>query len=65
MMCGQLIETRYAPEEGSEEMDTWLMDVGSIGFIHDALAWHQIRNPHQTPAISLHLYSMMPFGEFV
>jgi hypothetical protein len=59
VLAGRLEETRYAPVAPDDVIDTCRLEPGSVGFIHDLFAWHQVSNPSDTPAVSLHLYSLV------
>ena len=62
---GSLHETRYNPNNEEKVLDEYIIDEDSVGYIHDMFAWHQVRNPNETPAVSLHLYSLVPAEEYV
>jgi len=65
VLSGVLDETRYDPIVTEHIIDRYRMVPGNIGFIHDVLALHQVRNPHASPAVSLHLYSLIASEEAV
>ena len=65
VLSGSLEESRYDPEIGESLIDECQIMPGNIGFIHDMFAWHKVRNPCEAPAVSLHLYSLVPAEEYI
>lgn len=56
LLQGKLEELRYTPEQSPKFLTTNSYRSGSIGYIDDRIAYHQVGNPYRTPAISLHAY---------
>ncbi len=56
VLAGQIMETRFHPEDKDLSIGTWKYTEGDLSFIHDALAYHIVENQTAVPAISLHLY---------
>ena len=59
VLDGQLEETRYDPDD-LEVIGTFVYRPGSTTYIHDMFALHQVKNPDQSPAYSLHMYTRRP-----
>lgn len=57
VLSGSLLETRFDPFDPSLVSGRHYFSRGDISYIHDALAYHIVENPHPEPAVSLHLYS--------
>ena len=58
VLSGRLRETRFDPDDPSLEIDSGVLEEGSLGYVHDVLAWHKVENADTTPAVSLHIYSL-------
>jgi len=58
VLSGCLEETRYEPGSDDKVIDHHRLPVGSMGYIHDVLAYHRVSNPMGEPAVSLHVYSL-------
>ena len=57
VLDGELEETRFDPED-RQVTGRFRYHPGEITYIHDMIALHQVRNPDDTPAYSLHLYTV-------
>ena len=56
VLAGQIMETRFHPENKDLSIGRWAYTTGDLSFIHDALAFHVVENQTEVPAVSLHLY---------
>ena len=56
LLQGKLEELRYTPEQSPKLLATTSLRSGSMAYIDDSLAYHQVGNPYGTSAISLHVY---------
>jgi hypothetical protein len=56
LLQGKLEELRYTPEKSSKLMSTHSLRKGSMAYIDDSIAYHQVGNPYGSSAISLHAY---------
>ena len=56
VLSGQLEEMRYDPED-REELGFFGYGEGDVTYIHDDIALHQVKNPEERPAYSLHMYT--------
>ena len=56
VLAGQIMETRFHPENKELSIGRWAYTTGDLSFIHDALAFHVVENQTKVPAVSLHLY---------
>ncbi len=56
VLAGTLIENRFDPNNIDLEIGRNFYMKGDQTFIHDEIAFHQIKNPSVIPAISLHIY---------
>jgi hypothetical protein len=56
LLQGKLEELRYTPEPSPKLLATTSYRSGSIAYIDDHIAYHQIGNPYGSSAISLHVY---------
>lgn len=59
VLDGQLEETRFDPED-NQVIGKFLYTPGSMTYINDMIALHQVKNPSSTPAFSLHMYTRQP-----
>ena len=57
LLSGNLIETRFDPENTDTVIGKQLFTAGKMTYIHDRLAYHTVENPSDEPAVSLHVYS--------
>jgi hypothetical protein len=58
LLSGELVEKRFDPEDPERVIDKHRFRQGALSYIHDMFAWHQVENPADRPAVSLHLYSL-------
>lgn len=58
VLAGSLKERRFDPDNPATETDIQIIRAGDIGYIHDMLALHQMSNPSDQPAVSLHMYAL-------
>jgi predicted metal-dependent enzyme (double-stranded beta helix superfamily) len=56
LLQGKLEEIRYTPEKSPKLLATTSYRSGSMAYIDDRIAYHQVGNPYGSPAISLHVY---------
>ena len=56
LLQGKLEELRYTPEHSPRLMATSSLRSGSMAYIDDSIAFHQVGNPYGSGAISLHAY---------
>jgi cysteine dioxygenase len=56
LLHGKLEEVRYTPEKKPRLMSMSSLRKESIAYIDDRIAYHQVRNPYGSTAISLHVY---------
>ncbi len=56
LLQGKLEELRYTPDHSPRLLSTASLRNGSLAYINDGIAYHQVGNPYGTPAISLHAY---------
>ena len=56
VLQGNLHETRFDPID-KEMTGKFDYSEGDITYIHDMLAWHQVKNPGDHLAYSLHMYT--------
>jgi hypothetical protein len=56
LLKGKLEEVRYTPEKSPRLLSTNSLRSGSITYIDDSMAYHQVGNPYGSSAISLHVY---------
>ena len=56
LLQGKLEELRYSPEHSPRLLSTSSLRGGSIAYIDDSIAYHQVGNPYGSSAISLHAY---------
>ena len=56
LLHGKLEELRFTPVRFPRLISTSSLRNGSIAYIDDGLAYHQVGNPYGSPAISLHAY---------
>jgi hypothetical protein len=56
LLHGKLDEIRYTPEESPKLLATTSYLNGSLAYIDDQIAYHQVGNPYGSSAISLHVY---------
>lgn len=59
VLSGSLEEIRFEPDMTEKVIDKSRIEPGLISFIHDLFAWHQVTNPNDAPAVSLHLCSLI------
>ena len=57
LLSGNLIETRFDPENTDSVIGKYQYSAGNMSYIHDRLAYHTVENPSDEPAVSLHVYS--------
>lgn len=57
LLSGNLIETRFDPENTDQVIGKHHYTSENIAYIHDRIAFHTVENPRNTPAVSLHVYS--------
>ncbi len=56
ILSGQIVETRFDPDDQEKIIGTFTYSEGDLIFIHDELAYHVVENRRKEPAVSLHLY---------
>ncbi len=56
VLMGKLEEVRYTPDTKTNFIGTGHHCTGSIGYIDDSIAYHQVGNPYGSSAISIHAY---------
>jgi hypothetical protein len=56
LLQGKLEEVLYTPEKSPRLLATSSYRSGSVAYIDDRIAYHQVGNPYGSSAISLHLY---------
>jgi hypothetical protein len=56
LLQGKLEELRYTPEQSPKLLSTTSLRSGSIAYLDDSIAYHQVGNPYGSSAISLHAY---------
>jgi predicted metal-dependent enzyme (double-stranded beta helix superfamily) len=56
VLQGKLEEVRYTPEKSPRLIATASYRSGSMAYIDDRIAYHQVGNPYGSSAISLHVY---------
>ena len=56
VLTGELTETRFDPDDQEKAVGTFNYTPGDLSFIHDALAFHVVKNTTTQAAVSLHLY---------
>ena len=56
VLAGEVIETRFHPDDNEKVIGTFNYCKGDLSYIHDALAYHVVENKRQQAAVSLHLY---------
>jgi len=56
LLQGKLEEVRYTPEKSPNLLATSSLRKGSMAYIDDSIAYHQVGNPYGSSAISLHAY---------
>lgn len=56
LLQGKLEELRYSPEKKPRLLTTHSYRSGSMAYIDDSIAYHQVGNPYGSSAISLHVY---------
>lgn len=56
VLSGSLKETRFDPID-REELGIFGYSEGDVTYIHDEIALHQVKNPADRPAFSLHMYT--------
>ena len=59
VLQGKLYETRFDPYD-HEVTGRFVYRPGATTYIHDMIALHQVENPDQRPAFSLHMYTRKP-----
>jgi len=57
LLAGNLIETRFDPENTNTVIGKHHYSAENIAYIHDRVAYHVVENPSNEPAVSLHVYS--------
>ncbi|MGW8316390.1 MAG: cysteine dioxygenase [Bacteroidales bacterium] len=56
LLYGKLEELRYTPEKSPKLLGFNSYRKGSLAYIDNQMAYHQVGNPYGTSAISLHIY---------
>ncbi|WP_163707580.1 cysteine dioxygenase [Mangrovibacterium lignilyticum] len=56
LLQGKLEELRHTPDREARLLSSSSYLPGSIGYLNDQMAYHQVGNPYGTSAISLHVY---------
>ncbi len=49
-------ELRFAPQKSPKHLSTNNLRTGSMAYIDDRIAYHQVGNPYRFSAISIHAY---------
>lgn len=57
VLQGRLMERRYSPDTSQQLLAVSNFQAGSMAYIDDEMAYHDVGNPYNAPAISLHVYT--------
>ena len=57
VLKGRLEERRYSPDKLQWLLSVSTLETGSLAYIDDEMAYHAVRNPFESSAISLHVYT--------